>query len=243
MHTSHVSTATRVYLCSAAVTEAEFLLTASITFTDLHSQVGLTCARCAQACPTSTLLKNTLTPAQPRRVSALVLIYCVRLREPWEELMHADYAPWHPPTPSRVPKAACRASLGSYASQNINTSKAMERIGGLMESEGNAEMIKQGGVREKRTVIGGEKERWENPGRRGSVCVSLTFVGGSASHGTSPHSGLCCCLMATRNSTGDRIKSSFPQMHQMMMSSVNDDDSPECVRAPVWWAVVLLIWM
>lgn len=86
MHTSHVSTATRVYLCSAAVTEVQFLLSASITFTDLHSQVGLTRARCA-------LLKNALTPAQPRYVSALVLIYCARLREPREKLMYADDAP------------------------------------------------------------------------------------------------------------------------------------------------------
>lgn len=82
VHTSHVSTATRVYLCSAAVTEVQFLLTASIIFTDVHSQVGLTHARCTRACPTSTLLKNTLTPAQPRCVSALAMIHCVRLREP-----------------------------------------------------------------------------------------------------------------------------------------------------------------
>lgn len=110
MHTSHVSTATRVYLCSAAVTEVQFLLTASITFTDLHNQVGLTQAKCARACPTSTLLKNTLTPAQPRCVSALVLIYCTRLREPWEELMHADDAPCHhhrPPHPHPQGSVPC----------------------------------------------------------------------------------------------------------------------------------------
>lgn len=40
-----------------------------------------------------------------------------------------------------------------------------------MESEGNTEMIKQGGVRVKRTVIGGDKERCEDQGRMGSVCV------------------------------------------------------------------------
>lgn len=130
MHTSHVSTATRVYLCSAAVTEVQFLLTALITFTDLHNQVGLTQARCARACPTSTLLKNTLTPAQPRCVSALVLIYCTRLREPLEELMHADDAPCPHHRPPLIPKAACRASLRSYASRHTNTSKAMGRMGG-----------------------------------------------------------------------------------------------------------------
>lgn len=116
------------------------------------------------------------------------------------------------------------------------------------EWEGKTEMIKQGGVREKRTVIGGEKESWENQGWMDSVCVSLTFVGGFASHGTPPHPGLCCCLMATCNSTGDHIKSSFPQISVCVWTS--DDDvlskwwrSPKRVRAPVWWAVVLLIWM
>lgn len=54
------------------------------------------------------------------------------------------------------------------------------------EWEGKTEMIKQGGVREKRTVIGVEKESWENQGWRDSVCVSLTFVGGFAFHGTPP---------------------------------------------------------
>lgn len=68
----------------AAVAEVHFFLTASITFTDLHRQGGLTLERCARVCPTSSLLKkNDINPSAARlKVFAFAVIYRVRLPRP-----------------------------------------------------------------------------------------------------------------------------------------------------------------
>lgn len=106
----------------AAVAEVQFFLTASITFTVLHRQGGLTLERCARVCPTSSLLKNDINPSTAQlKVPPFAVIYRVRLREPFGGVNA------HRRTPCDSGVRAT-GSHGSRASRHINASEALGRM-------------------------------------------------------------------------------------------------------------------